>query len=69
VSGTKTTKKENISSGKFSYITTRNTFNGWEGSSNMSTEKGNVITIDSATNGASFYQDKDFVASDHVEKI
>ena len=68
-SGTKTTKKESILPGKFVYITTKNTFNGYESSSNEWTEKGNVISIDSATDGACFYQEKNFVASDHVEKI
>ena len=69
VKGTKTTKKENISPGKFAYITTKNTFNGWESSAHDYSEKGKVITIDSATDGASFYQEKNFFASDHVEKI
>ena len=55
--------------GKFAYITTKNTFNGHESSSSKWTEKGNVISIDSATDGACFYQEKNFVASDHVEKI
>src|SRR6266487_3296846 len=69
VKGTKTTKKENILPGKFAYITTKNTFNGWENSAHDYSEKGKVITIDSATDGASFYQEKNFFASDHVEKI
>jgi len=69
VFGTKTTKKEHILPGKFSYITTKNTSNGYENSSHIWTEEGNVISIDSATNGACFYQKKNFIASDHVEKI
>jgi len=55
--------------GNFAYITTKNTFNGYESSSNKWTEQGNVISVDSATDGACFYQEKIFVASDHVEKI
>jgi hypothetical protein len=55
--------------GEFAYVTTKNTSNGYECSSSECTEKGNIISIDSATNGACFYQEKNFVASDHVEKI
>lgn len=36
---------------------------------NEPTEKGNVITIDSATIGYVSYQFNDFIATDHVEKI
>ena len=69
LSSTKTTKKEDVLPGKFAYITTKNTFNGYEKSSHIWTENENVITVDSATNGNCFFQENKFTASDHVEKI
>mgnify|MGYP002515207303 CR=1 FL=1 len=41
--------------------------NGVEGFYNYSTEKGGVLTVDSAVLGFCSYQEKDFSASDHVE--
>lgn len=72
VSGTKTTSPEKISklsSGEYPYITTKNDNNGVDGFYNIFTENGKCLTIDSATVGAVFYQDKNFIASDHVEKL
>lgn len=70
VSGSKTTNKVDIEyekDSKYYYVTTKNQNNGVESKSNRWTEKGNCITIDSATIGAVFYQKNNFVASDHVE--
>lgn len=72
VTGTKTTKKdvlETYGDGVWPYITTRSTNNGVDGYYNYYTEEGNVITIDSATIGFASYQEKEFSASDHVEKL
>lgn len=75
VKGTKTTKlkelKNNNENGKreYPYITTKSTDNGVEGFYNYYTEEGNVITLDSATKGSTFYQKTNFSASDHVEKL
>ena len=51
------------------YVCTSAENNGVEGFYNISTEQGNVLTIDSATIGSCFYQPKKFIASDHVEKL
>ena len=56
-----------IKDGDYFYITTSNKNNGFSGTSDIFTEKGNIITFDSATEGKCFYQEKDFVGSDHVE--
>ncbi len=56
-----------IKDGDYFYITTSNQNNGFSGTSDIFTEKGNVITFDSATEGKCFYQEKNFVGSDHVE--
>ncbi|MCL2540263.1 MAG: restriction endonuclease subunit S [Firmicutes bacterium] len=72
VTGTKTTKIEdlqNYGKGKYPYVTTQAGNNGIEGFYNFSTEKGNVLTIDSAVLGSCAYQEEDFSASDHVEKL
>ncbi len=61
--------KNEISFGEFLYITTSNKNNGVCSTSNIYTEKGNVITIDSATDGKAFYQENKFVGSDHVEVL
>lgn len=42
---------------------------GINGFFNYFTEEGNVITVDSATDGNIHYQCIDFSASDHVEKL
>ncbi|MCL2331052.1 MAG: restriction endonuclease subunit S [Proteobacteria bacterium] len=72
VSGTKTTKVsdlETFGAGKFPYITTQSTNNGVAGFYDYFTEKGNVLVIDSAVAGFCSYQEMDFSASDHVEKL
>lgn len=58
-----------ISTGEYLYVTTSNKNNGVAGTSNIFTEDGNVITIDSATDGRAFYQEHKFVGSDHVEVL
>lgn len=70
-SGTKTTKKEDVEPGEFAYISNKNTFNGYESSSYISTEKGNVITVNDfgANFSGSFYQEKEFAATYHIQKI
>lgn len=71
VSGTFTTKPQNlILGGKTPRITCASTNNGLDNTyKNKPTEKGKVITIDSATDGFTSYQGYDFIATDHVEKI
>ncbi len=72
VVGTKTTPKLTLNEygyGGHPYITTRATNNGIDGFYDFYTEKGNVLTIDSATIGHATYQKSDFSASDHVEKL
>lgn len=72
VVGTKTTPKLILNEygyGDCPYITTRATNNGIDGFYDFYTEKGNVLTIDSATIGHTTYQEGDFSASDHVEKL
>ena len=72
ITGSKTTKKLALNldaGGDYPYITTAATNNGVAGYSQTWTEEGNIITVDSATDGVAFYQDKDFSASDHVEKL
>ena len=61
--------KNEISNGEYLYVTTSNKNNGVSGTSNIYTENGNVITIDSATDGKAFYQEFRFVGSDHVEVL
>lgn len=51
-------------------ITCAATNNGLDGFyNNEPTEKGNVLTVDSATVGFVSYQETDFLATDHVEKL
>jgi len=72
VKGSKTTPKkelQDIGAGKYPYITTSAANNGVEGFYNFFTEKGNILTIDSAVKGYCSYQAEDFSASDHVEKL
>ncbi len=49
------------------YVTTSNKNNGVSCTSRIWEEEGNVITVDSATEGKAFYQEFEFVGSDHVE--
>jgi len=71
VSGTVTTHPSKlIKGGNVPRITCAATNNGFENTyKNKPTEKGGVITIDSATIGYVSYQPFDFIATDHVEKI
>lgn len=72
VTGSKTTPKkklEEIGQGEYPYVTTRATNNGIDGYYNYFTDKGNVLTLDSATIGYCSYQKNNFTASDHVEKL
>lgn len=72
VKGSKTTKPDVINStpqGEYPYVTTQATNNGVEKYTNIYTEEGNVLTIDSAVLGYVTYQPKNFSASDHVEKL
>ena len=72
ISGSRTTpidELENYGNGVFPYVTTQAVNNGVEGYYNYSTEKGGVLTVDSAVLGFCSYQEKDFSASDHVEVL
>ena len=72
VGGTKTTKideLETYGSGEYPYVTTQAVNNGVANRYNYYTEKGGVLTIDSAVLGYCTYQEKEFSASDHVEKL
>ncbi|MDR2430725.1 MAG: restriction endonuclease subunit S [Candidatus Margulisbacteria bacterium] len=72
IKGTKTTpliELQEYGAGRFPFVTTQATNNGVEGYYNFSTEKGGVLTVDSAVLGFCSYQDADFSASDHVEKL
>lgn len=72
VCGTKTTSVEDLNSyghGEFPYVTTQSSNNGINGYYNYFTENGNVLVIDSAVVGYCSYQEKNFSASDHVEKL
>lgn len=72
VKGTKTTSQKDldlIGDGSIPYVTTQSTNNGVRGFYDISTEDGNVITIDSAVTGFASYQEISFSASDHVEKL
>lgn len=71
VKGTKTTSKNKLikKEGIYPYVTTTSKNNGIEFYSNIWTEKGNCLVVDSAVAGYMSYQDKNFTASDHVEKL
>lgn len=70
ISGTKTTSIEDLDEQQiYPYITTQAGNNGVESYSSFYTEKGNVLTVDSAVLGQCFYQKENFTASDHVEKL
>ena len=53
--------------GNYAYVTTKASNNGVEDFYDYYTEKGNVLTVDSAVIGYVTYQDRPFTASDHVE--
>lgn len=61
--------KHDVVAGRYLYITTSNKNNGASGTSSIFTEQGNVITVDSATEGKCFYQPDKFIGSDHVEVL
>ncbi|MDR2267413.1 MAG: restriction endonuclease subunit S [Christensenellaceae bacterium] len=72
ISGTKTTPKDKLdldSGGEYPYITTQATNNAVAGYSAKWTEEGGVLVVDSAVIGTCTYQEKNFTASDHVEKL
>lgn len=72
ITGSTTTKIDDlelIGAGKYPYITTQATNNGVAGFFDFYTDKGNVLTIDSAVLGYCSYHSEDFSASDHVEKL
>ena len=58
-----------IGEGEYPYVTTSSKNFGQNGKFNHFTENGHVLTLESAVNGVCFYQDKEFSASDHVEKL
>lgn len=60
---------QEVNRGQYLYITTSNKNNGVSGTSDIYTEAGNVITVDSATDGKAFYQETNFISSDHVEVL
>jgi len=72
IKGSKTTPPLDIlvaQKGNYPYVTTQATNNGVSGAYDFYTEKGNIITIDSAIFGYASYQKDNFSASDHVEKL
>lgn len=72
IKGSKTTSIMELiecGEGHFPYVTTQASNNGIEGFYNYYSEEGNVLTIDSAVIGYSSYQELNFSASDHVEKL
>ena len=71
VSGTVTTHPRYLKrNGKTPRITCAATNNGLDDIyDNEATEMGDVLTVDSATDGVIFYQPYNFIATDHVEKI
>ena len=71
VEGTTTTRPENlVKNGRIPRVTCSATNNGLDDVyNNEATERGHVITIDSATIGFTAYHDYDFIATDHVEKL
>lgn len=71
VTGSVTTKPQNlIKNGFIPRITCSATNNALDDFyQNKATEKGGVLTVDSATIGYVSYQSHDFIATDHVEKI
>ena len=72
VTGTKTTpfrELMKIGEGDYPYVTTSSKNFGQSGKFNLFTEEGHVLTLESAVAGVCFYQEKNFTASDHVEKL
>lgn len=71
VSGTTTTHPSQLQNGGTTpRITCASTNNGLDDTyKNTPTEQGGVLSLDSATIGFVAYQENDFIATDHVEKI
>ena len=73
VTGSKTTPLEDLQQihgpGEYPYVTTQAVNNGVAGHYAHWTEKGGVITVDSAVMGYASYQSSPFSASDHVEVL
>lgn len=72
ITGSQTTPLLELSefgAGKYPYVTTKATNNGVDGFYNYWTEQGGVLTLDSAVVGYCSYQEYNFSASDHVEKL
>ncbi len=72
IKGSKTTpliELQAFGKGKYPFVTTQATNNGIEGFYDHYTEEGGVLTVDSAVLGYCAYQDTNFSASDHVEKL
>jgi hypothetical protein len=72
IKGSKTTSIHDLEDwgyGKSPYVTTQATNNGTGGFYDFYTEKGGCLTVDSAVLGYCSYQENDFSASDHVEKL
>lgn len=72
IKGSKTTSLSKLGEcgkGRYPYVTTQATNNGVAGFYNFKTDKGNILTVDSAVLGYCSYQPLDFSASDHVEKL
>ena len=69
--GTYTTHpRELMPNGRTPRITCAATNNGLDNTyQNVATEKGGVLSVDSATIGYIAYQENDFIATDHIEKI
>ena len=72
ITGSTTTPKNKLeldTSKKYPYITTQATNNAVFGWSDVFTENGGVLVVDSAVLGTCTYQECNFTASDHVEKL
>ena len=72
ISGSKTTPLAELKAygiGYYPSVSTKATNNGVRGFFDFATEKGGVLAVDSAVLGYCSYQQVDFSASDHVEKL
>lgn len=72
IKGSKTTPKrelQEIGKGIYPYITTSSVNNGVEGFYDYYTDEGNILVVDSAVKGVCSFQQNNFTASDHVEKL
>ena len=72
ITGSQTTsilELEEYGYGPYPYVTTQATNNGTDGFYDFYTEKGNILTFESAICGYCSYQSKNFSASDHVVKL